>query len=172
MIELENVVLERPEQMKDFTCKCMKESIDNCPQIIMGTRGSGKTTFLMKEAYKTDGIIVCPSRFMVDNVYQTARELGYRIRKPITYDKWYMYRRDRRCENYDYYFDEYGMILKSALRSRLSELEGNNTKIIMIDEGAVKSINDILDHLKISDMNGQKIKVKIEISKNTVKKQV
>lgn len=151
--------------MKDFICKCMNKPIDNRPQIIMGTRGGGKTTSLIKEAQKTDGIIVCPTRHMVDNVYQTARELGYRIRKPITYDELYMYRRGRRCEDYDCYFDEYGMILTSALCRNLSELESNNAKIIMIDEGAVKSINDILDSLKISDMNGRKIKVKIAISK-------
>lgn len=165
MIKLEHVVLASPEQMKDFRCKCLNKPIDNRPQIIMGTRCAGKTTSLIKEAYKTDGIIVCPSMHMADNVYQTARELGYRIRKPITYDEWYMYCRGRRCENYDYYFDEYGMILTSTLCRKLSELESNNAKIIMIDEGVVKSINDILDSLKISDMNGQKIKVKIEISK-------
>lgn len=166
MIKLEHVVLASPEQMKDFRCKCLNKPIDNRPQIIMGTRGAGKTTSLIKEAYKTDGIIVCPSIRMADNVYQTAHELGYyRIRKPITYDELYMYRRGRRYEDYDCYFDEYGMILISALCRKLSELESNNAKIIMIDEGDVKPINDILDSLKISDMNGQKIKVKIEISK-------
>lgn len=60
MIKLENVVLASPEQMKDFRCKCTNKPIDNRPQIIMGTRGSGKTTSLIKEAQKTDGIIVCP----------------------------------------------------------------------------------------------------------------
>ena len=47
--------------MDDWRCECMNERIDNRPHFIVGGRQSGKTIRLIKEASKTNGVIVCPN---------------------------------------------------------------------------------------------------------------
>ncbi len=55
------------------------------------------------------------------------------------------------------------MTLMYALRRQLSMFERYNTKTIIIDENSIKSLNDMLDRLDISDMEGRKLRFKIEI---------
>lgn len=147
--------------MDDFRCTCMNERIDNRTNFIIGGRQSGKTVLLIEEASKTNGVIVCPTFNMVDYVFQTACELGYRISKPITYDQLFMYshRRNKNC----HYFDEYGMTLIDALRKQLSMFNRHNIKSIVIDEESIASLNDILGNLKVHDMSGRELRFKIEV---------
>lgn len=147
--------------MDDWRCQFQQEPIDNRPHFIIGGRQSGKTIRLIKEASETNGVIVCPTYNMAENVFQTARELGYHILKPITYEQLFVY--PNRAKKNDYYFDEYGVTLVDALRRQLKVFERHNTKTIIIDEDSLKSLNDMLDELDISDMEGQKLRFKIEI---------
>lgn len=147
--------------MDDFRCKCMKERMDNRPKIIIGGRQNGKTLSLIEEASKTNGVIVCPTRNMVDYVFQTACELGYSISKPVTYDQLFMYPHNTN-KNY-HYFDEYGMTLICALRRQLNLFERHNTKTIIIDGESITSLNDILSDLKVHDMSGRELSFKIEV---------
>lgn len=146
--------------MDDFRCECMNERMDNRPNFIIDGRQSGKTVSLIKEASKTKGVIVCPTHNMVDYVFQTACELGYIISKPITYDQLFT---PRHTNNNYHYFDEFGMTLIYALRRQLSLFERHNTKSIIIDEGSITSLNDILGDLKVHDMTGRELSFKIEV---------
>ncbi len=147
--------------MDNWRCQFQQEPIDNRPHFIMGGRQSGKTIRLIKEASKTNGVIVCPTQHMVDYIFQTAHELGCYISKPITYDQLFMY--PHHANKNPHYFDEYGMTLMYAFRRQLNMFERYNTKTIIIDENSIKSLNDMLDRLDISDMEGRKLRFKIEI---------
>lgn len=147
--------------MDDWRCECMNERIDNRPHFIVGGRQSGKTIRLIKEASKTNGVIVCPTHHMAEYVFQTARKLGCPILKPITYDQLFMY--PHYTNTNPHYFDEYGMTLTYALRRQLSMFEHYNAKSIVIDEDSIESLNDILGELRVSDMDGKELKFKIEI---------
>lgn len=147
--------------MDDWRCRFQQEPIDNGPQFIIGGRQSGKTIRLIKEASKTNGFIVCPTRNMAENVFQTARELGYCIFKPITYEQLFVY--PNRAKKNDHYFDEYGVTLLDALRRQLKVFERHNTKSVIIDEESITALNDILSGLRVSDMEGRKLRFKIEI---------
>lgn len=148
-------------KLEDFRCKCMNERIDNRPDFIIGGRRSGKTVSLIKEVSKTNGIIVCPTRNMVNGVFQTACELGYNISMPITNDQLFAYSHHTN-KNY-HYFDGYGMTLIYALRRQLDMFDRHNTKSIIIDEESIASLNDILGSLKVRDMTGGKLNFKIEV---------
>lgn len=147
--------------MEDWRCQFQQEPIDNRPKFMIGGRQSGKTLLLIKEASRTNGIIVCPTHNMAENVFQTACEIGCPILKPITYDELFVY--PNRSKKNDHYFDEYGIILANALRKQLEVFERHNTKSIIIDEESIRSLNNILDGLKISDMDGRELRFKIEI---------
>jgi len=147
--------------MDDWRCRFQQEPIDNRPQFIIGGRQSGKTIRLIKEASKTNGVIVCPTYNMAENVFQTARELGYHILKPITYEQLFVY--PNRAKKNDHYFDEYGMRLVDALRRQLGVFERHKAKSIVIDDDSIESLNDILGELRVSDMDGKELKFKIEV---------
>lgn len=55
-------------------------------QILLGPRKSGKTTELIKLAEKHDLYIVTPTRLMAHNLKDQAKDLGYLIHMPITWD--------------------------------------------------------------------------------------
>ena len=57
--------------MNNWRCQFQQELIDNRPHFIMGGRQSGKTIRLIKEASKTNGVIVCPTQHMVDYIFQS-----------------------------------------------------------------------------------------------------
>ena len=98
---------------------------------------------------------------MAENVFKTACELGCRILKPITYEELFVY--SNRAKKNDHYFDEYGVTLVDALRRQLKVFGRHNAKSIIIDEDSIKSLNDILDGLKVTDMDGRELKFKIEV---------
>lgn len=139
----------------------MNERIDNRPHFIVGGRQSGKTIRLIKEASKTNGVIVCPTHHMAEYVFQTACELGCPILKPITYEQLFVY--PNRAKKNDHYFDEYGVTLVDALRRQLGVFDRHNAKSIVIDEDSIESLNDILGELRVSDMDGKELKFKIEV---------
>lgn len=147
--------------MEDFRCECMNEWIDNRPQFVIGGRQSGKTLLLIKEASRTNGIIVCPSRNMVENIFQMASEIGYPILRPITYDQLFTY--PNWVKKNAHYFDEYGITLLNAFRKQLSVFERHNTKSIIIDEESIESLNDVLAGLKVVNMSGRELRFKIEV---------
>lgn len=149
------------KKMNNWRCQFQQEPIDNRPHFIVGGRQSGKTIRLIKEASKTNGVIVCPTHNMVDYVFQTACELGYAISKPITYDQLFMY--PHHANKNPHYFDEYGITLMCALRRQLNMFDRHNTKSIIIDEDSIKSLNDMLDRFKVSDMDGRELKFKMEV---------
>lgn len=149
------------KKMNDWRCKFQQEPIDNRPHFIVGGRQSGKTIRLIKEASETNGVIVCPTRNMVDYVFQTACELGYAISKPITYDQLFMY--PHHANKNPHYFDGYGITLMCALRRQLNMFDRHNTKSIIIDEDSIKSLNDMLDRFKVSDMDDRELRFKIEV---------
>ncbi len=146
----------------DFRCICLNERVDNCPKFVIGNRRQGKSTLLVKKASETDGVIVCPTCRMADYISDLAKELGYSISKPITYDMWDQSFRfgNRRM----FYFDEYGMKLVSAFQKQMRCYQRDNVKTVIIDEEQINQLNAILGGLKVCDMEGKKLKLKIEIS--------
>ena len=147
--------------MDNFMCTCLNEWVDNRPSFMVGSRGQGKTKLLIKQAAETYGIIVCPSRQMADYIFYMARDLGYSINRPITYDELFLYSKGRR--NTEYYFDEYGMQLESIIRRAIKDFERNYVETIVIDKESISRLNDILGGLKVSDLDGKKLRFKIEI---------
>lgn len=147
--------------MDNFRCTCLNERIDNRPQFMIGSRGQGKTTLLIKQASEADGVIVCQSRHMADYIFHMARELGYSIKYPLTYDELFLYSKGRR--NTKYYFDEYGIQLESTIRRAINNFERDHVKTAIIDKESISRVNDILDGLKVCDMDGKKLRLKIEI---------
>lgn len=147
--------------MDNFRCTCLNERIDNRPQFMIGSRGQGKTTLLINQASEADGVIVCQSRHMADYIFHMTRELGYSIKYPITYDELFLYSKGRR--NTEYYFDEYGIQLESTIRRAINNFERDHVKTAIIDKESISRVNDILDGLKVCDMDGKKLRLKIEI---------
>lgn len=145
----------------DWRCTCLNEWVDNRPSFTIGSRGQGKTKLLIKQAAETNGVIVCPSRQMADYIFRMACDLGYPINHPITYDELFLYSKGRR--NTEYYFDEYGMQLESIIRRTIKGFERDYVKTIIIDKESISRLNDILGELKVSDLDGKKLRLKIEI---------
>lgn len=146
--------------MDSWRRTCLNERIDNRPQFIVGGRGSGKTARLIREANETDGIIICPTPQMADYICNLAQNLDCEFRRPVTYRELFRYRPDAFINRY---FDEYGQDLLMSLYQRLNAMEQYNVRTVMIDEGSIKSLNDILANLKVSDMDGRELRFKIEI---------
>lgn len=146
--------------MNDWKCRFQQEPIDNKPHFIFGGRGSGKTTRLIKEASEINGVIVCPTLKMADYICNLAWKLNYNIRRPITYEEAFGPYDDRRASHY---FDNYGIELWNVLRRKLNVFEHYKTETIVIDEDSIKSLNDILDGLKVTDMDGRELRFKIEV---------
>lgn len=74
-------------------------------KIILGNRGSGKTTKLIKECAKdNNAVIVCVTEQNCRYIFETSRRLGYVINYPITFRKFFNYDYNR-CEFKNFYFD-------------------------------------------------------------------
>lgn len=142
----------------DLTRKCEKTR----PDFVIGSRRQGKTTLLIKKASETNGVIVCPNHMMANHIFHMAQELGYSLPKPIIYDEMFKCSKGKRTE---YYFDEFGTRLVLVLRRWLYDLEHDRVNTIIIDKGSIDSINDILGSMKISDVDGEKLRLKTEIFK-------
>lgn len=142
------------------------ELVDKRPDFIFADRRSGKTTTLIKQAAKTGGTIVCVNRNMAKLVDIQASELGYTIPHAITYDQFNVYIQDPRVRNSHFYFDEYGIRLTCLLDKFIKNLESNNVKTVIIDNMAIRIINDILGSIKMHDMDGKPVRIKIDICKN------
>ncbi len=145
----------------DWRCTCLNERVDNRPTFTIGNRGQGKTTLLIKRAAETNGVIVCPSRQMADYIFHMACNLGYSINHPITYDELFIYSNGRR--NTDYYFDEYGAQLESIILQTIKGFERDHVETIIIDRESINRLNDILGGLKVHNMDGKKLRLKIEV---------
>ena len=145
----------------DWRCTCLNERVDNRPTFTIGNRGQGKTTLLIKRAAETNGVIVCPSRQMADYIFHMACNLGYSINRPITYDELFIYSNGRR--NTDYYFDEYGAQLESIILQTIKGFERDHVETIIIDRESINRLNDILGGLKVHNMDGKKLRLKIEV---------
>lgn len=145
-----------------FRCTCLNYRVDIRPNFVIGSRRQGKTTLLIKKAYETNGVIVCPTHMMANYIFHMAQELGYSLHKPIIYDEMFKCSKGKRTV---YYFDEFGTRLVLVLRRWLNDLEHDHVNTIIIDKGSIDSINDILGGMKISDMDGEKLRLKIEIFK-------
>lgn len=52
---------------------------------IIGKRGSGRTTELIKKAAEEDLYILTPNRRMADAVYKQAKDMGLEIKHPVAY---------------------------------------------------------------------------------------
>ena len=58
---------------------------DNINIIVSGRR-TGKTTALIEECAKVNGLMVVRNQELASWIYETAKKDGYDIKKPITYD--------------------------------------------------------------------------------------
>ena len=148
------------EKMPDFSSKRMNVPIDNIPELILDGRRNGKTLRLVKEASRTNGIIVCPSREMAKNVYQMSRELGCCIQKPITCEDFLKHK--RRTSN-GYYFDEYGITLLNDISRKLGLFKQYGVKTIVIDKESIDSINSVLENIRVRDIEGRELQFKVEV---------
>lgn len=54
-------------------------------KIFIGSRRSGKTTELIKEAARTKALIVAPNVAIAENIFKLSKQLGYAIQRPISY---------------------------------------------------------------------------------------
>ena len=138
---------------------------DNRPDFIIGGRKTGKTTLLIKQAYEdAHSIIVCSRKHMADYIHCMAMRMGCPINRPIIYDKFFRYHHeiiDQR--NLNCYFDDYGMRLEDVLRREINRMELDHVKTIMINEDSIGQINDILSGLKIQDMDGNELQLKVQV---------
>ena len=80
---------------------------------------------------------------------------------PITYDELFIYSKGRR--NTDYYFDEYGAQLESIILRTIKGFESDHVETIIIDRESISRLNDILGGLKVHNMDGKKLRLKIEV---------
>ena len=145
----------------DWRCTCLNEWVDNRPSFTIGSRGQGKTKLLIEQAAETYGVIVCHSRQMADYIFHMACNLGYSINRPITYDELFIYSKGRR--NTDYYFDEYGAQLESIILRTIKGFESDHVETIIIDRESISRLNDILGGLKVHNMDGKKLRLKIAV---------
>lgn len=148
---------------KEPVHQCYNERVDNRPTFMIGARQRGKTRLLIEQAAETNGVIVCPSCHMVEYIIYMARDLGYSINRPITYYDLFIHSKGRK--DTDYYFDEYGMQLESIIWRAINDFERDHVKTVMIDKESISRLNDILSGLKICDMDGKKLRLKIELCK-------
>lgn len=56
-------------------------------RVITGERGTGKTLKLIQESAKTGAYIVCSHRHLAEWTSQKAKDWGYKIPFPITFDE-------------------------------------------------------------------------------------
>ena len=54
--------------------------------IIVSGRCTGKTTALIEECAKVNGLMVVRNRELASWIHETAKKNGYEIKEPITYD--------------------------------------------------------------------------------------
>lgn len=140
----------------------LDQSWDMRPGFIIAGRRTGKTALLIKRAHEDkNSIIVCPSKQMAYCVYHMAKDMGYSINSPITYDELFRYSKGRR--NLTYHFEEYGMQLENILRKTINSLVRDHVETVIIDESSIDRINDILSGLQVQDMYGNKLYFEIEI---------
>jgi len=55
-------------------------------KIIIGGRGSGKTTELIKMCAKDNGRIICRSKAIANYIMDIAKDMGLKINRPLTYE--------------------------------------------------------------------------------------
>lgn len=159
MIKIENI--EVAELDNDVLRRhLLAEPVDIGPSFVIGSRGQGKTTLLIKEASETNGVIICPTSMMANHIFFRAQKLGYSINRPITYDE--MFKNSRGKRN-DYYFDEFGHQLTLVLRRWINNLTHDRIKTVIIDNGSIASLNDILSGMNVRDMDGAKLRLKIKV---------
>lgn len=151
-VQITSTMLGREEQTKP---------INSRPQFVIGRRGSGKTTRIIKEACETGGIIVCPDNKTCGYIYEFARELNCRIRTPINYVEMFGLHNDRSVAHY---FDEYGRVMEGIIFRTFDFLRLNHAKTVIIDESSFEHINDFLAEQKVVDMDGKELTIKIEVS--------
>lgn len=145
----------------DWRSGCLNKRVYNRPIFTIGDRGAGKTLRLIKQAADTHGVIVCPSRHMAVYTFRMAQDLGYSIIHPITYDELFTYSNGKR--NTDYYFDEYGIRLESIIQRIINGFERDRVENVIIDKESISYLNDILGGLKVCDMDGKKLRLKIKL---------
>lgn len=97
--------------------------------IISGPRQSGRTTALVKLcAQNPTSVIVSPTKHMAEFVDQTARDMGLKINKTLSF---YEYTHERFPRIYDYfYFDDLDLALKILAGSAIVKAITVNDPII------------------------------------------
>lgn len=84
--------------------------------LIVGSRSSGKTEWLLKMAHGTNAIIVCHNQRTADDLKDRAKHAGLNIKDPVSIDKvvdtnWRPKERDT-----EFLFDNVDLILEHLAR--------------------------------------------------------
>lgn len=104
--------------------------------ILIGGRGSGRTTQLIKACSNNPGsVIVCATNVMACNVAATAKRLNIDIPKPISFQELVNGHMQGRKVT-QYYFDDLDLILQTSITKGVPvdcvSIEGRTNNIIYI----------------------------------------
>ena len=106
--------------------------------IIIGGRGSGRTTELIKACAADKGsVIVCPTHHMAKYVAQMAKDMGLDILEPISFDQLQSSRRWLGCRKpKSFYFDNLDLYLRmitDGVPIKSVTIEGDTKDILWLD---------------------------------------
>lgn len=145
----------------NYFTKYQAEPIDKRAHLILSDRQTGKTTKLIKEACNDDKPIVCPTFRMKDCIENQVFESGCRVRV-MSYDTYKSIKSPNRYISV--YFDELGQIILSDVNSYINSLN-TDIKMATIDTSVIGQLNDIFKGLKLTDIDGKKLTLKLEVIK-------
>lgn len=92
-------------------------------QTIISARGGGKTTKLLQMLDNYNGYMVCSSMKEVDRVYRFAKDTGYKINQPITFEQFL---------SGEFYYDGVGELCVDNADLLLEQLGRGKIKAITI----------------------------------------
>jgi len=106
-------------------------------EIIIGAKGKGKTTKIIKLASENNGIIVTTSMMRVEHVVRVAREMLIKkeiekpILNPVTYDSYFKNDCDG-MQNDSFYFDDFDQWIQRPTRKPINAiaLNGHGTTLL------------------------------------------
>lgn len=102
-------------------------------KIIVGDRGTGRTTELIKESARTGARIVCLSNSVINEIVNRAIQLKYNIKTPIIYSKCSLYHND------NFLFDDINFLISNYFNVDINRIEG--ISIYTDKQSTIKNLN-------------------------------
>lgn len=131
---------------------------------IISDRQTGKTTKLINKAIANNGILIEPTVMMAKEVgdYCIKNDLDVIVTPYLNY--YYLVKRRADCRERPVYIDDFGMALFRNVNTCLNRLDYSLAGAT-IDHSSIKAINERLSRLNVTDINGNKLTLKLDILK-------